>query len=522
MTTDQVGRWPPEKNVKPAPSQPERAMTPLFLALGLGALAHALTNGTAAHLGLNLAMWVAVFIGVSVWAVQRKGRQPTREGLTLLVLAFAFAMTLTIWSPPAGFALLNLLALLLALGLGAAYLRTPKLLETGVWNVVGAAITGGLRFVYGPFLLLERFPWAQLKPNQHAQAGRWGVGVLLSLPVLAVFGVLLASADANFSALLGGLVNWNVQGMVNHLVLLICWCAFAGGLIYAAVVAARPSLFPATVGTPVQLGLVEVGLPLMSLGVLFAVFLLAQLPYYLSGTLPADLTFAEYIRKGFGELMTVAFLTLVLLLSAHAMTRPAARATATYRLLNLAVLAPLSLVILSAANRWSLYTQAYGLSEIRVLGAAFLVWVGSALLWLAYLLWRGDLRRFAYPALLLGLVTLLGTTMLNPAALIARTNLHRQTAAVTNELRSTPQQASVWQLLSLGADAVPLVVANLDTLAPACAVATDGVATDCLRTRVLRNLHILYDQPRDLRAWNASYARAHSLVITLPPVAMDR
>lgn len=516
MTTDRLGipLWPPEVPAAPAP-KPVRAATPLFLTLALAALAHALTSGVHGQLGLNAAVWVAVFGLVSVWAVQRKGLTPSREALTLLLSAFAFALLGTVWSPPGEFMALNVLALLVSLVLGAAYLRHPGLLETGFWNLIGSGITGGLRFVYGPFVVLERYPWAQLKPKEHGKAGSWGVGLLLTLPILAVFGTLLASADANFSALFANLLHWEWTGLGDHLFMLVFWGAFAGGLIYAALLAARPTLLPETIGSPAQLGLIEVGLPLVSLGGLFTVFLLAQLPYFLSGTLPGELTFAEYIRKGFGELMNVAFLTLVLLLVAHAITRPQARATATYRLLNLAVLAPLALVILSAANRWRLYTLAYGLSEIRVLGAAFLVWVVASLLWLAYLLWRGDLRRFAYPSLLMGLVTLLLTTMLNPAALIARTNIHRQTAKVTNGLRSTPQQADVWTLINLGPDALPVVLANLDKLTYTC-----GPLENCgqmnSKERVVSRLYERYAEPRDPRAWNASEARAYALVRSLP------
>ncbi|THF85037.1 DUF4173 domain-containing protein [Deinococcus sp. KSM4-11] len=489
------------------PERPARAAFPLLAALGLGLAAHLLTQG--AGVGLNLALLTVLFGGVGVWGAARKGAAPSPEGLTLLGVAVAFAVGFTLRGVPPGLAALDSLGLLTALLLGAAFLRFPGLSGAGVGHLVGALFTAGLRLAYGPLALLERFPWARVQPRQGGAVTRAGIGVALTLPVLLVFGSLLGRADQGFGSLLSRLFTWNVDGVFQSGFTLALWVAFAGGLLYPAVLSLRPTLIPDVTARP-RLGLVETGLPLGALSALFVAFVVTQLPYFLSGGhLPDGLTFATYIRQGFGELMTVAFLTLSVLLGAFALTRPDVRTGLAYRLLNLAVLLPLALVILSAANRWRLYTLAYGLSEIRVLGAAFLMWVVFTLAWLARGLWRGDVRHFAFPALLLGYSVLLGTTALDPAALIARVNVHRQTASVTNDLRSSPQRADVLELLRLGPGSVPLIVANLDVL-------TRGSATG-FRQVVIDDLHDRYDAVPGLRGWNLASARAHALVRTLPP-----
>lgn len=486
---------------------------PLLLALSLAGLAHALTHGANGAFGLNLLVWVATLL-VSLLALLRQQRRSvTPEGAALLGCALALTLLFVLRDAPPGLKFLNALALLLALVLGAAHLRFPGLSQTSVLGLLGTLVTGGLRFMLGPISLLERFPWQRYRPQR--SAGGWLTGLLLAVPVLLVFGTLLVSADASFAQFVRGIFQWSPDGLTSHLFALLGWSIVAGGLVYPASMALRPSYFPVASGAA-RLGLVEVGVPLAALAGLFVLFLLLQLPYLLAGTLPAGLTFAEYIRRGFGELMTVALLTLGLLLGTHALTRADVRLGRPYRLLNLLVLLPLLLVVLSAANRWRLYHLAYGLSETRLLGAAFLVWVTACLGWLAILLWRGDLRRFAFPALLLGLGTLWATTMLNPAALIARTNIYRQQAGVTNDLRRTPQRAEVWTLLDLGADAVPALVQHLDILTHPCG--PDGnCAQPGERQNVINRLHDLYDPPRDPRAWNASYARAQALVRRLPP-----
>lgn len=504
----------------PALARPPVAATPLLTAAGLALAAHALTVGTGGTFGVNVAVWVAIFAGVSVWNLRRRGEVPTREALTLLGLALAFAVTFAVWAVPDLFAFLNAGALLLCLTLAAAHLRHPGLSGSGVGALLGTAFTGGLRFVYGPFALLERFPWGRLRPREGSGLGRVGVGLALTVPVLLVFGGLLAGADGAFGRLVTGLFNWNLEGLGTTILKLLGWSALAGGLVYPALLALRPSAF--SVGTsPVgggsvgpRLGLIEVGLPLGALGALFVVFLGTQLSYFLSGTaLPDGFTFAEYVRQGFGELMAVAFLTLALLLTAHGLTREEARVRLTYRLLNLAVLLPLALILLSAANRWRLYTLAYGLSEIRVLGAAFLVWTVLSLAGLAWLLWRGDLQRFAFPALLAGLGAVLITTALNPGALIARVNVNRDVLGVTNDLRRQPQQANVWTLLELGAGAVPVVAANLDGLTHDC---VPSPACPNARQEVLNRLREEYGAAPDPRTWNLSRERARRVVEAWP------
>ncbi|WP_309569736.1 DUF4173 domain-containing protein [Deinococcus sp.] len=502
------------------PARPARAAFPLLAALGVGLAAHLLTRGTG--LGLNLALLTALFAGVSVWGTVRqdharhgqvqRGAVPTPEGLILLGVAVAFAVGFTLRAAPSELAFLNGVGLLLALLLGTAFLRFPGLSGAGVGRMVGAAFTGGLRLVYGPLALLERFPWARVRPAQSGGLTRAAVGALLTVPVLIVFGGLLGRADDGFGAVIHRVFDWPLDGVFQSGFTLALWVALAGGLLYPAVLSLRPSVIPDFSAQP-RLGLVEVGLPLGALSALFVAFVVTQLPYFLSGSaLPGGLTFATYIRQGFGELMTVAFLTLSVLLGAFTLTRADVRAGVAYRLLNLAVLLPLALVILSAANRWRLYTLAYGLSEIRVLGAAFLIWVVLTLAWLARGLWRGDVRHFAFPALLAGFAVLLGTTALDPAALIARVNVHRQMAAVTNDLRTSPQRADVWELLRLGAGSVPLIVANLDTLSPTTSTnAFEG------RQAVIDRLHDTYDHAPGLREWNLAQARAHALALTLPP-----
>ena len=80
------------------------------------------------------------------------------------------------------------------------------------------------------------------------------------------------------------------------------------------------------------LGFIEASVVLAGVVVLFAAFVLVQFRYFFGGAENIGIqgyTFAEYARRGYGELMAVAFLSLLLLLALGAVTRrDSIRATA--------------------------------------------------------------------------------------------------------------------------------------------------------------------------------------------------
>jgi hypothetical protein len=128
------------------------------------------------------------------------------------------------------------------------------------------------------------------------------------------------------------------------------------------------------------------------------------------------------------------------------------------------VLVALTLAILaSALFRMRLYQQEFGLTQLRFYTTAFMVWLGIVLVWLVVTILRvpapaGDnpgRRRFAFGALVasLGLVVVLD--LINPDALIARTNLARAAAGVGQPLDAE------YLVQTLSVDAVPASVAGL-------------------------------------------------------------
>ena len=259
-------------------------------------------------------------------------------------------------------------------------------------------------------------------------------------------------------------------------------------------------------------------MPLLSLSVLFCAYLGLQASYFFGSGLHAGLTYAESVRRGFGELSAVAALTLVLLLLAHTLLRRDLRLGLAYRAISAAVLLPLALLIVSAYQKLSAYVQAYGLSEIRVLGAVFLGWVTLSLLAFAVLGWQGKLERFAYFSLITGLSVIAGLNIANPGRLIAGVNVNRAVIDTRTGQRSDRQQANFYHLLSLGADAVPIIAANLERLtrpgAPANTSTSETVAPTLAQARQILRERFIGAAP-DWRSWNLARARARRAVLEM-------
>ncbi|HWI04235.1 MAG TPA: DUF4173 domain-containing protein [Acidimicrobiales bacterium] len=281
-------------------------------------------------------------------------------------------------------------------------------------------------------------------------------GAGLALPLLVVLGLLLASADAVFA----GFFTWwaSPEDVITHAVLLGAGMWGMAGLLRLS--SAEPA--PAPPELPYRLGHVEATVVVGSLVALFSAFAVAQVIAVAGGASrvleTAGLTYAEYARQGFFQLLAVAAITLVALVGLRAVTdlsNPAHRLRFT--VLGEVAIA-LTLVILAVAlRRLGLYTQAYGLTMLRLFSLVFALWIATVLVLAGAALAGVAAGRawFAGAALVAGLALLLGLNVVNPEAVVARHNVER----AARQLPVDPVY-----LAELSDDAVPALVAALPRL----------------------------------------------------------
>ncbi|MEU7615768.1 DUF4173 domain-containing protein [Micromonospora rifamycinica] len=279
-------------------------------------------------------------------------------------------------------------------------------------------------------------------------ARRTTIAGLVAVALLAVFGFLLAEADAAFAEVLSVLIP-SVDGSTS-----VQWLGSAVAAVVVTAVAAHGLLTGTTVPEPgSRLGLVrriEWALPVGGLVALFAGFVAVQATVLFGGgehvAKTAGLTYAEYARAGFWQLLVVTGLT-VIVVGVAAQIAP--RATVSDRVLLrtlLGLLSALTLVIVaSALSRMAGYEQAYGFTRQRLLVTVGELWLG--VLFLLILVAGIKLRGRWVPraALAAAVGALIGLAVLNPDAFIAQQNVNR----------FEKHGIDVNYLSTLSADAVP-------------------------------------------------------------------
>ena len=444
--------------------------------------------------GLNVALGTTALLATGAWLVRRNrvttGPDAAWLAITALLLGLAFLRR-----DAATLAAYDMLALIGALAFTAASAQGERVRQWHIVDYVRAGITASLASIAGSLVLFVRdIDWRELPREGRLRHFRSIItGVVIAVPLLAIFAALFASADQVFANVLQNLLAFDPATIVSHLFFMTFWGALTAGYVRWALIG-RPVTVPRFADTPANPAPFAIALGLLD--ALFLLFVVVQLRYFFGGNALIDqtagLTYAQYARQGFFQLVTASALVLPILLGIDFMARGGnAIQIRTIRQLSGLLLVLLTVVMASALERMRLYVAAFGLSETRLYATAFMVFLVGVFVWFAWTVLRGNRGRFAFGALMQGLAVLAGLHVLNPDAFILKTNLNRQGAE---------QPFDAKYAVSLGGDAVPPLLAALPHLG------------DQDRCTIARGLLARWDRDADWRTWNWSRARARALV----------
>ena len=471
------------------------AIATIGAGVALGIWADVLFYGRS--LGLNVVLWTTAFVAVLALLL-RLARAPLNQGrramlLPLLLFSFAF-----FWRDSRLLLAANLIALAGAATIGAlrrngmpAHFAPVTEYAVGMVAAGCSAAAGALHLIHSDVELEGlRQAWRRQRMTTVAR------GVALGVPLVALFGGLFMAADAVFRSLVTTAIPpfEDAAGQAAF-VLVAAWLSV--GLL-GDLLAAREEdrlLSPGIVNSqplPFSLGAGEIAIALGALNLLFLAFVAVQFRYLFGGEelvqARAHLSYAEYARHGFFELLAVSALVLLVLLAADALLkRGVTRSTRAVRVLSAGLVALVFVVMASALQRMYLYQDTYGLTELRVYVIGVILWLAVVFVWFALTVLRGRRHHFAVGAVVAGFVATGVLNAVNPDALIVRTNLER------------PRVDAVY-LASLGDDAVPALLERLPTLRPD------------LRRALAVELLQRADREDDWRSFNLSRSRAQALL----------
>jgi Domain of unknown function (DUF4173) len=493
------------------------ALTVIFVALALGVVTDQLFRG--GPWGINVILVSLLFLA-AVAGISGASRQLLMGGGRGFAIPIVLFGAMFAWRDNNALTFFNTLALAGSLLLFVARGRVGRVLTGSISQRIADVVRAGLMTPFSGIALLPHLRGAGAgKRPQGALLLRILLGLVLAVPLLLVFGALFASADAGFEKLLRNLFDFNLPNIVERVVASLVLAWLCAGLLWQLFFDEHSPIGLTTDLSRFTLfGMVEISVVLGLLNVLFAAFVVSQLRYFFGGAaLVMDLndasnalTFAQYARRGFFELVAVSVLVLFTLLAAHRLTRfNSPRAGRVFGLLAGILIALLFVIMASALNRMRLYMAVYGLSEQRIYATAIMLWLAGVLGWFGWTTLRAPegpgTRYFVFGAIISGLATLFLLNLLNPVDLIVRTNVERMlsfpTQSTTSEgvRRAERLDADYLEWLARNnADAVPALVSALSRLPPddACVIA--------------RGLRQRDHAPQNWRHWNDARQRARA------------
>jgi hypothetical protein len=457
----------------------------------LGVVADVLFEGRP--LGINAVLFAGVFVA-ALAVLLRVGRVELHQGRRAMAAPLLLFAALLAWHDSPLLVAVNLVAIAGAIALGALRRTAPRVVDAEISDYLVGAVSAGSSALGGAVAFMENdVPWSELR--RRASGGNAiaiGRGIAIGLPLVLLFGGLFVAADAVFKSLLESAVP-SVGGLWIHVAIAAGVGWLSVGLLHDLLAEREDGRLGAAMVEAVGLkrppvGVTEVVVALGVVDLLFAAFVAVQARYLFGGRGLVEsrlhLTYAQYARHGFFELVVVAILVLPLLLGLNMLVRPGERGARVVRGLSAALVGLVLVVMVSALDRMWLYERGYGLTELRLYAIGIILWLAVVFAWLLVTVLRGQSHRFAVGAVVAGFAATLALNAIDPDSLIARTNLSR------------PHIDAAY-VASLSDDAVPALIARMPSLPAA------------LRAQIAGSLLRRDESSGGLLGWNA--ARAHAV-----------
>jgi hypothetical protein len=412
--------------------------------------------------GISFAIFTLLTLTGGILILWRADIRPARNTWILVFLIIFFSSFSFLRLEPLTSFLSYLFTLLLLALLAISY-------QNGRWPLYSIpdylvkflALLGGILTEVLILQAQEKQKKKTVAPAEKRSSAFWPIarGILFAIPVLFFFTSLLSSADLVFAQRITALVEvLSLEHLPEYLFRLIYSLIFAYLIAGSFLHAARPISDEKLIGLEKPfistfMGFTEATIVLGSVVVLFASFVLVQFQYFFGGReniVATGFTFSEYARRGFGELVAVAFFSLLLFLSLSAIThRQQGRQRLIFSGLGVFLFALVGVMLVSAFQRLVLYEIAYGFTRLRAYTHIFILWLGLLLLTTIALELSAKQRYFTLAALLGSIGFAASLMLVNVDGFIVRENVARQESG---------QNLDVGYLASLSPDAVPSLV----------------------------------------------------------------
>ena len=496
--------------------------------------------------GLNVLLFIGALVASMTMLILRRKREHWNAQTMALHGALVFFAAMFVWRDSIQLQVFDALAILTILAVLTLPALKIKTRIAGVFHYIIGFIWSGISVAFTPFLLVfYDVDWHSM------QRAGWTKhllsvlrGIMLAAPLLFIFGALFVAADAVFEGIVDSTFNFVPEVIVSHLFLagFLTWIVagylrgslvenFAGNAT-ETFIENKEEIKPQTLSvTEIKdddapnpeekpqaeekkkwqwqmldnsilpraftLGAIETGIILGLINLLFLSFVIVQIPYLFGGMNlvqnTPDFKLAEYARRGFGELVTVAALVLPILLLSHWLLRKDNLVNEKiYRILAGIQIVLLFVIMVSATQRLFLLTGnlGYGLTTARLYPMVFMIFLALVFVWFALTVLRGARERFAWGALWLAMFVLGTLHVFNPDEYIVRTNVR---------LMQEGRMFDPFYATKLSDDAAPALLESLPLM---------NFEQQCIIKHKLERRFERAQTENDLRTWNFSRWKA--------------
>ena len=283
-------------------------------------------------------------------------------------------------------------------------------------------------------------------------------GILIAIPLILLLAALLSSADPIFDTYFSGLLALfkfeNLGELLFRLFYIVILAYLLAGAYLHALQASgdRKLIGIDTPGVPRFLGWIESSIILAGINLLFIFFVSIQFKYFFGGESNIHIrgyTYAEYARRGFGELVAVAVITLLIMQVLNSIVaKKDGHESGVFTGLSALMVLLVIVILVSAFQRLQLYEAAYGFSRLRTYTHVFLIWTAVLLVATGGLEIVRRSRLFPLAVLIAVIGFTITLNFVNVDRFIARQNISREMSSVTIDIS---------YLMTLTNDAVPVL-----------------------------------------------------------------
>ena len=266
--------------------------------------------------------------------------------------------------------------------------------------------------------------------------------VILTLPITLIVIILLASADGIFSNLFRGvgdilnilIGNESILETIGRTIVIIITFIYMAGFLCNIIKRKIEDQNIQRKAKTIDTLTTEIMITILN-GV-YIIFCIIQILYlFTKAGMPDGMTYAEYARQGFFQLMIVTFINFGILLWIHAKEKNQLdeKQCKYIKLMEMVMEICTQVIIISAFYRMFLYEQAYGYTYLRLF-VYFILFAEFAFMIFVLIYTTGKKINLMKAGLIIGTVTYLALNYINVDKVIAKKNIDRYFASPQTEI----------------------------------------------------------------------------------------